>query len=653
MKKTLFGLLLILVSTITSAQMRKGDYYYELYRYHEAIDAYQKPAKSKNIKERQNAVTKIANCYRFLRENENAYIWYSKAVRFKKYDNIMLYYLAEATRGVGKYDEAESLFRRYSMLSKNKNNSTLLGKYCLEIKKWDILEEDYVVENFKSLNTVYSEYSPVKYGEGLLFASDRANRIVKDPILRMYRIKDMKSPKVKSFDRKLTSKISHDGPASVCQDGKQIYFTRVFSGGLRDNNKKIVTSLLKIYSSDLKDGNWSNPVAFKHNKDSASVGHPSLSHDGNTIYFSSNMKGGVGESDLYVSTKSNGKWGKPMNLGDKINTNGKELFPYIHNDTVLYFSSNMHCGYGGLDIFKSVKRYGEWQEPVNLRKPVNSPYDDFGVLFLDDDRNGFISSNRKGSKGGDDIYRIRENVSSKHVLVKGVVKSDIHGFIKDAKVFLLNEKLEEVDIVKTDILGRFSFDVQRGVKYNMKISADYHYSKDHDYFITSKVKVDNPHFKETPFVLKRMDLKIARYADTVFFGLNKHNLRLRSKMTLKGVKKFLNKNKDVRLLISSFTDMRGSVDYNKKLSEKRARSVYAYLLKIGSIADRVEIRAMGKFGNEDRGDSADENYHQFCRRADLFLEYDKPELHDKYDFGKYSYKKRYTIKDFEKTFFKH
>lgn len=644
-------ILLLFVSATSFAQMRKANYLYELYRYHEAIDVFKKVIKKSKGAELQEAVTKTAHCYRLLRDNENAYKWYSKAIEFPKVDNDIHFYLAESLRGVGRYNEAADRYRKYAALTNNQKDALKLAEYCIEVKKWDNLEPDFSITNCEKLNTEFSEYSPVRYMAGLLFASDRGAKRGKEPILSMYKIDNLDSKKVKPLQKKRKSSLYHDGPASVCCDDKEIYFTRVYSGGLVDRKKKIITSLLQIFSSTRTGTVWSEPIAFKYNKDSSSVGHPTVSADGNTMYFSSNMKGGVGGSDIYVCKKVNGEWSKPENLGDVINTKGKELFPYLHNKNELYFASNGHCGYGGLDIFKTEKVDGKWQKPVNLRTPVNSPYDDFGIVLLDELWHGYISSNRKGSKGGDDIYKIKPYVGNKYHEVCGRVKSDIHGYIHNAKIFFLNETTNQVEIATSDAEGRFCHKIERGCKYNVKITADYHFSQNFGYFLTKKTKVKNPKFSDKDFVLERMPLKIARYADTVFFGLNKHNLRPRSKATLKDVKEYLNNTSGVKLLISSFTDTRGSVEYNKKLSERRANSVHSYLLEIGANATQVEIRPMGEFGNEDRGDDADENYHQFCRRADLFLEFDKPELYDGYDVSRFVPGRKYNKEDFDKNFF--
>ncbi|MCD6355530.1 MAG: PD40 domain-containing protein [Prolixibacteraceae bacterium] len=270
----------------------------------------------------------------------------------------------------------------------------------------------------------------------------------------------------------------HDGPASFSSDRKTVYVTKTETKDGKKEGRKMQTYLLKIFSAKIEKGKKLRYKPFFLNSNQYSVAHPTLSADNSKIVFSSDMPGGFGGSDLYQCTWEDGKWSDPVNLGDSINTTGDEVFPYLANDSVLFFSSNGHLGFGGLDIYKTDLMIDGWSGPENLKKPLNSSYDDFGIILKENMKEGLFSSNRPGGKGSDDIYAFRNMESDKSLEAKELArKLMVHGFVKDmgtmkplekATVFILNSSNDEVLILKTDENGYYETLVDHDIPFVAK-----------------------------------------------------------------------------------------------------------------------------------------------------------------------------------------
>ncbi|WP_108868698.1 TolB family protein [Aquimarina aquimarini] len=280
----------------------------------------------------------------------------------------------------------------------------------------DPAHENFVIKNLK-INSKYSDYAPAFHEGGLVFASSRNKNSFSevlhgwnnDPFLDLYAVKKKHDThKVQKLKGNINTKF-HESSATFSVDKKTIYFTRNNYSKRKPKRSKDQLVLLKIYKADYIDGKWRNIKELPFNSDEYSIAHPALSPDGKYLYFASDMKGSYGQSDLYVVTiDEHGNFGTPRNLGDQINTPGRETFPFVSDTGKLFFASNGHEGKGGLDIFMAMFNTDGTVEVHNLGAPINSPKDDFTFIINEESKMGYFASNRNGGKGNDDIYIFRQ-----------------------------------------------------------------------------------------------------------------------------------------------------------------------------------------------------------------------------------------------------
>lgn len=277
--------------------------------------------------------------------------------------------------------------------------------------------QNVVLKNAKGINTKAYEFSPAFYQNGLVYVSFHKNGPVDPntgkPFFELfYAVMDNLSmpQKAQPFSLSINSQV-HEGPVSFSRDNNLIYFTRnnMVGGIAKANSKGQVT--MKIYEARRGKFDWEGIRALPFNNDEYTCFHPTLSADGRRLFFSSDMPGGYGGYDLYYVEKKMDSWSKPINLGSAINTTGNEVFPFLHESGTLFFSSNGHGGEGGLDIFLAEMNDNDWGTPFNLGQPFNSPNDDLGFIINEEGTRGYLSSDRAGGEGEDDIYMFQSDVS--------------------------------------------------------------------------------------------------------------------------------------------------------------------------------------------------------------------------------------------------
>ena len=440
MKKNILLLILTIFLSGNLAlmgQLKQANILFDQFKFSKAVSFYKKALTDKNETIRKLATCRLADCYRMMNNAEQASLCYTNAVQLTDVDPINYYYLGMSLRTMANYSEAEKAFKSYAEKVPSDFRGKLYAGYCNEIKQWKDFTPCAEVKNSGDLNSSYSEFGPMFYKEGLIFTSDRDIDMINDKnylwtsfgYLDLFLAQPLDNSDFwngmtipiklpKTFNQRY-----HDGPASFTSDFKVIFTSRTINEKLKKNSSNIQTNYLKIYSANLSDKKKVSYKSFPYNSDNYSVGHPAISADGKKLFFSSNMPGGSGQSDLYVSELINDEWQKPVNLGTEINTFGNEVFPFLANDSTLFFSSDGHLGYGGLDIYESDLVNGKWTTPWNLKLPLNSPYDDFSIVFNKSLTDGFFSSNRKGGMGSDDIYTFR-NFHRTPVVVKAVEKME-------------------------------------------------------------------------------------------------------------------------------------------------------------------------------------------------------------------------------------
>lgn len=457
--------------SISFAQLSRANKYFEQGSYSDAIVYYEKVLKkdANHIEANQN----IAFSYRKLKDYEKAEVYYAKAVELNPEESANFLYYGQALKNNNKIKEAKTQFEKFVEQNPKSFIGKLMVQSCTDIKEWEAEEKAFEVEIVQNINSKNSDFCPLVYNDGIIFVSERGLDLVNEnnntfsnkPYLSIfYAEKKNDYEKVKRFSNQLNS-LYHDGPVSLSSDNKTIYFTRVEK---KEQGKSFINRM-KIYTATLEGKKWKNITEFPYNSKDYSVAHPWISDDGKKLYFTSDMQGGFGGMDIYVSTKEGESWGKPVNLGSAVNTPENEVFPYYRKGN-LYFSSDGHSGYGGLDVFVA-NESENWKNVENLKSPLNSPKDDFGIFYVDDE-NGYFSSDREGGVGSDDIYSFKWHSLTPQTEITGVLEYEKLG-VAGANINLLDEEDNVVKTVTTDEFGKFKFDkLDLDDNYMLAIDSD-------------------------------------------------------------------------------------------------------------------------------------------------------------------------------------
>mgnify|MGYP000874363547 CR=1 FL=1 len=397
-----------------------------------AIALYQQVLQKNDVVE---AKVNLAECYRKINDTENAEYWYGQVVQSPNARAIHRLYYGMMLQANGKCDLAKVWLKQYIKEAPDDARGQYLAQACDLEEELMTKNRGFYVVSHMPFNSNLDDFSPAILGNNVIFASDRdqtgpvkrTSMWTGNPFAELYKVEfniqgihpgDFRYGPTTKYSKELNTKF-HEASVSVSQDGRTIYFTRNnFSDGKTGKSDEGLVKL-KIYTAEADGrGDWSNVTGMPFNSDEFSVAHPSISADGQRIYFSSNMPGGYGGMDLYVSELENGRWAPARNLGPIINTEGNEIFPYIDPNNRLYFASNGHIGLGGLDIYYATgDGRSSWNLPVNLGFPMNSTSDDFGIAFGGDLTWGFFSSDRGGGAGRDDVYGFQKSASPVEIFV--------------------------------------------------------------------------------------------------------------------------------------------------------------------------------------------------------------------------------------------
>ena len=474
--------------------LEKADEYFDKMWYAEAADLYESFLTNNKDNYTYEVIQKAGDSHYFNSNMERAFYWYD--ILYNRYkddisaENIFKY--AHSLKGTGKYARAKRLMRLYDRKVKKEGM-----RYSIEdprtTPKEKVLDNilntelEYTIRNIKT-NSKYSDFSPMFYNEDQLvfasamdssFFSTRRYKWNNQPYLDLYVAKvNNESQEVKDaikFSKKINTKY-HEASVTFSPDNTTMYFTRNNYGKKLKRDKNGVNNL-KIYRSRKVDGEWAEATEVPFNSDEFSTGHPALSPDGKQLYFVSDRPGSLGETDIFVvDVKEDGGYSEPRNLGPDINTERKEMFPFI-TDKKLYFSSNGHIGLGGLDIYEvAFDDEKGFQEVRNMGKPVNSQKDDFSYIVNEGSQKGFFASNRRGGKGDDDIYSFSRLLPEELNLnaIAGVVTEQVTGeLMPEALITLLDENNIKLKEVVSDKDGSFVFeDLDSNTKYTVKATKE-------------------------------------------------------------------------------------------------------------------------------------------------------------------------------------
>jgi len=583
------------ISFAQEKRMRKADAAFEAGEYFKAIEQYQKIYSKTNTKILKGEIGfKVGECYRKMNLPRKAEKWYKRAVRYKYQDPMAVLYLADVMRMNEKYDEAKEYYQEYNDLVPNDKRGKNGIKSCELALEWMENPDRFVVSNIKALNSKQSDYRPEYYKDNttLYFTStregstgDKFNNNSGQNFSDIFMSKKdrkgewshpipIKGPVNTEFD---------DGATSINQDGSEMYYTSC---------KVIKNEAVgcQIYHTSMVGGLWSAPELVTLFADSSiSVGHPAISNDELTLYFVAETDKGKGGKDIWKVERSSpgGVWGKPINLGKQINTEGDEMFPYVRDNGEFYFSSNGHIGLGGLDIFKLTKKDDGTTVVENMKSPINSPADDFGIIFERGKDRGYFSSSRPGGRGSDDIYYFY--LPPLVFTLQGTVKDDAtEDPIPQAKVKLVGSDGTSLE-TNSGVDGKF--------KFKLKPETDYIITTQKDRYLKGKAKESTKGLTKSQDIV--VDIFMSHITQTIeveniFYDLNKADLRPESTVALDGLVEILNDNPNVTIELSAHTDFRGSKEANLDLSQRRAQSVVDYLIKKGINPDRLVAKGYGE-----------------------------------------------------------
>ncbi len=566
-------------------QMARGEYFDASKTYRKI---YNKLTKKEERPLRGEVAFKMAECHRRLSQFQRAAAAYQNAIRYEYPDTIAYLHLAEMQHASGLYAQAVKSYENYlamrpeSAEAKNGLTGARAGANKAGTTR-------YVVRKSEMFNSPRSDFGPM-YMPGatdrLYFATTREK--VNGP---RSEITGMKKGDiwVASKDEKgqwqrpepVEGELNTDmdeGIISFSPDGNLMYLTRA----RREAN---APTTVEIFTSQRSDAKWSAPVKFEITGDTLSaMGHPAVSPDGQWLYFSSDMPGGSGGRDIWRINLTM-KGGTLENMGEWINTPGNEMFPYVRTDSILYFASDGHPGYGGLDLFKAeLKPSGGWAV-TNMGTPINSAYDDFGITFGEGE-SGFFTSNRNDARGYDNIYSFE--LPELKIMISGWVLDKDEEPVPNAVIRIVgNDGSNQKQVARDD--GSFSFPLQRGISYVMLAGAKGYLNAKQEF--TSDTAEEDAEYG-VDFILASINKPVV--IDNIFYDFDKATLRPESEEALDEMVQVLRDNPNVTIEMASHTDRKGSDEYNINLSSRRAKSVIDYLIAHGIAADRLQSQGYGE-----------------------------------------------------------
>ncbi len=574
--------------SVANEQMERGEYYDASRTYRKV---YNKLTKREERPQRGEIAFKMAECYRRLNMSARASAAYQNAIRYGYPDSMAMLYLGQTLQAEGKYKEAIAAYEDFLATSPKASRIAETGiAGCRIGAKAKENPTRYVVKNAKLFNSRRADYSPMfldKSHDVLYFTTtnEKVTGNHRSEITGMKKSDIWWSRKNERGEWMRPEPVEgelntehEEGIMSFSPDGSTMYLTRA----RREPNAH---TGVEIYTSQRSDAKWSAPVKFDITADTLSnYGHPAVSPDGEWLYFTSDMPGGFGGKDIWrINLKE--RAGSLENLGEFINTEGDEEFPYVRSDSLLYFSSNGHAGLGGLDIFRARRTpSGGWMVE-NMGIPVNSAADDFGITFGDGE-SGFFSSNRTDGRGYDHIFSFV--LPDLKINISGMVLDKDEEPVPNSIIRIIgNDGSNQRAVGKSD--GSFSFPLQRGVKYVMLAGARGYLNAKQE-FEADNAEEDAEY--NVDFILA--SITKPNVVDNIFYDFDKATLRPESKTALDSIVQVLHDNPNVTIEMASHTDRWGSEEYNINLSQRRAQSVIDYLIEAGIKPDRLQPQGYGK-----------------------------------------------------------
>ncbi|VAW17639.1 Outer membrane lipoprotein omp16 precursor [hydrothermal vent metagenome] len=637
-------------ATNKSKLIQKADYYFDKMWYAEAAELYEQALLKGKGYHSFDIIQKVADAYYFNTNMEKAYEWYNILYdghgKEMSADNIFKY--AHSLKGTGKYRRAKRLMRLYNRKMENEEVADMNGDVDKDPTANEMVldkilssEQNIDIKNM-AINTEYSDFSPMFLDSTqVVFASAKDSSFFNtkkyrwndQPYLDLYVAKINEESQDLEDALKLSKKINtkyHEASVTFSPDNTTMYFTRNNYGKKLKRDKNGVNHL-KIYMSRKVGDEWSEAVEVPFNSDDFSTGHPALTPDGKQLYFVSDMPGSIGDTDIFVvDVLENNTFSEPKNLGPEINTERREMFPFI-NDKKLYFSSDGHTGLGGLDVYEAA--YNEengFQEVVNVGQPINSNRDDFSYIVNEETQKGFFASNRVEGKGADDIYSFKklvvEEIPEISNAIAGVVTELITGnLMPQALVELLDENGIKLKEMVTGDNGSFVFeDLDADTKYTLKTTNLEYFEDLQEVTTLENDTIDvNVAMKNLQEMIAIEDGIKKLKTEMIYFDFDRSYIRDDASLELDKLIEVMKEYSGMVIKIESHTDSRGSKAYNKYLSGKRAESTKDYIISQGIAPERIES-AIG-YGEEQLLNRCDgsvrcsEEEHFLNRRSEFII----------------------------------
>ena len=607
-----------IISACAETHIYKGERYYEHLAYAQAIPHLEKVYfKSNNA----DIGTKLADSYFKTGKFSESESVYRQLVKKNESSDRALDY-ARVLMNMDKHEEAEKHILRYLITHKSDESAKELLKSCYFVNQ---RYRDTSLFRINEIQTpgIVNAFSVTEINDEIVFVGDREVRKGKrspwtgESFLDVYSMgKDTQGdwgcPRLLT-EEGINGKF-HEGPVTFSEDQKTIYFTRsnyidrkMELNDERENN-------LKIYSSKLVQGNWSELSEFPFNSDDYSVGHPCLASASNEMFFISDMPGGLGGTDIYKSKLINGKWSQPENLGDKVNSTGNEMFPFMdESNNRLYFSSDAHNTMGGLDVFMTYYKGNDWSSPQNMNYPINSTKDDFGFIYNSDSRKGFLSSSRSDN---DKIYEV-DNFDPTFNLIgftheKGTMKP-----IEDVEVEIIDKEDLKLMSAKSDESGGFIVGLSPEKEYSILCTKPGFYSLT-DVVATKGYRYSKDFYAD--FEIEWIEIDAPIVLENIYYDFDLAHIRPDAALELDKLVKLLNENPMIDIEMGSHTDLRGTEEYNFNLSDDRAHSAVQYLIRAGIAESRLSYRGYGEAVPRNHcreGVECSDEEHEWNRRTEF------------------------------------
>ena len=620
MKKVYLFIFALAVSTTTlTAQNRDtkaADKHYDRLEYTDAIEDYERLVGKGKADD--YVYERLANCYYNINDTEKAATYYKRIVDNSDVNSEAVYNYAQSLKANGDFAGSNAAMRKFAGMKPRDKRAMEFMKNPDYIPGLMSATPKYTVENAGDINSEFSEFGGVMSGNTMFFSSAR-NKKRRDygwndqPFLDIYAANwtDGTIGSAELIPGDVNTKF-HEGQVAFSPDGNRIYFDRnnYFKGKYKKDEEGV--NQLNLYTAELVNGKWVDVQPLPFNSDAYSTGHPAITPDGNWLFFVSDMPGGKGMADIYMAKiNKDGTYGEPENVG-ALNTEGKEVFPSIGDSGTIYFSSDGHPGLGGLDVFMS-----DGTTVTNMGVPVNSGGDDFAFIYDEAGMKGFVSSDREGGKGSDDIYQVAGIPPCDVNFVVTVVDGDTGSVIQSANVDFFDGDRNKLGSGMTNDRGQIEFAGECELNYIFTAEKDNYESG------TARASSDSDGPYEVRIALNPIEeiVKEDRIdLEPIFFDFDKSNILPQAAFELDKLVQVMEKYPNMVIRVESHTDSRGGNRYNMQLSERRAQSTVQYVISKGIDASRISGIGKGKTDPlvDCSGGCSDEQ-HQQNRRSDFII----------------------------------